>query len=98
GVSFVEMEDGRLDPHVLERAIPPYAEQDLLLDAGLLITAIEAGGQGLVLRRVGVVAGVQKEEPAASDRHAPEPDVDVTPRQLDGESSLLPLLFGFGLQ
>src|SRR4029077_16239521 len=42
---LVQVEHGGLDPHHAERPVAADAEQDLLLDAGLLVAAVEAGGQ-----------------------------------------------------
>ncbi len=50
GVPFVQMEHRGLDPQPAESAVAADAEQDLLLDARLLVAAVEARRQLLVRR------------------------------------------------
>ncbi len=87
-----------MDPHHAEGALAAHAEQDLLLDAHLLIAAVETGRQLPVLGRVGVVAGVEQEQVAASHAHAPEAHKDVAAGQLDAQTRLFALLPGHRLR
>ena len=89
GVPLVEVQHRGLDAHHPERPVAADAEQDLLLDPHLLVAAVEAGGQRLVLGRVGVVAGVEQQEPAAPDVHPPDAQEDVAPGELDAEAHRL---------
>jgi hypothetical protein len=53
------------------------------------VAAVEAGRQGLVVRAVGVVAGVEEQQPAAARLDLPEAQEDVAVGQLDAEAELL---------
>jgi hypothetical protein len=88
-VPLVQVDHRGLDARDAQGPVPAHAEQDLLLDAGLLVAAVEPGRQGLVVGRVGVVARVEEQQPAAAHVDAPDAQEDVPPRQLDAETQLL---------
>ena len=74
GVPFVEVKDAGIDAERLERAHAADAEDDLLLDAGLAIAAVEARRQLAIPRRVLLEAGVEQVERDAAEPHPPHGD------------------------
>jgi len=97
GVPLVHMADGRLDPQGAEGAQAADAEDDLLLDARLLVSAVELVGDlaiaRLVLRRV----GVEEVERDASDIHPPDPERDLPLREVHRNEDRLAGVVGFEL-
>ena len=71
-VPFVEVPDGRLDAHRPQHAHAADAEDDLLLDAGFAVAAVEPGRQLAVPRRVLVEVGVEQVELHVADADPPD--------------------------
>ena len=90
-VPLVQVEHRRLDADHAERPVAADAEQDLLLDARLLVAAVEARREPLVGLGVGVVARVEQQQVAAAHRHPPDPQPDLALGELDAEAHLPPL-------
>ena len=71
-VSFVQVKNARRDAHRLQRAETADAQQQFLADADAAISAIETRGQLPVFRRIALYVGIQQQQIAASDLHAPD--------------------------
>ena len=71
-VALVEVPDGRLDAHRLQRAHAAQAEDDFLLDAGFLVAAVEARRQLAVPRRVLLAVRVEQEQLDVAGPHQPD--------------------------
>ena len=72
GVPLVEVPDGRLDAHRAQHADAADAEDDLLLDAGLAVAAVQPGRQLPIPGRVLVEVGVEQVEADVADPDPPD--------------------------
>jgi len=97
GVALVHMADIGPQAEAFEGAQAADAEDDLLLDARLLVSAVELVGDlaiaRLVLRRV----GVEEVERDASDIHPPDPERDLPLREVHRNEDRLAGVVGFEL-
>ncbi len=89
-VAFVHVVDGRLDPHRLQRANAPHAEQDLLADSMAGVPAVQLIGQVAVLGVVLGQVGVEQEQRHTADLRAPDLRGDVAAGDLDGDPPRAP--------
>ncbi len=88
-VPFVQVQHRGADVELAQGAKAADPEQDLLLDAGLLVAAVEPPGEVAVGGGVGVVAGVEQQERAAPHLDVPDAQVDLAAGERDREAQLL---------
>jgi hypothetical protein len=92
GVTLVDVKGRGLDPQGLQGAHAADAQDDLLLDAGVLVAAIELVGDVAVLRPVGGQVGIQQAEADVADAGLPDLHFHPAAGQLDEDVDLLALL------
>ncbi len=82
-VSFVQVQHARRDAHRLQRAKTADAEQQLLPDAHAPVAAVEARRQLAIFRSIAFDVGIEQQQIAASDFHAPDFGADRAAACLD---------------
>src|SRR5437763_17175124 len=82
-MALVQMADRRLLAERAEGADAADAQDDLLLDPVLLVTAVELGGDVAILRAVLGDVAVEQVQGHAADLDPPHLDLHLTARQRD---------------
>ena len=80
---FVQVQHARGDAHGPQRAEAADAQQQLLADADAAVAAVEARRQLAVLRRVALDVGIEQQQVAAADLHAPDLGANGAAARLD---------------
>ncbi len=88
GMTFVDVIDGRMDIHFLKGADTAHAKNNLLLDAGLLVTAVQLMGDVTVLGIVFRKIGVQQQHTHHADLGLPNLDDHFAARKVDLDMGL----------
>ena len=81
GVPFVHVANGGVLAEGLEGANAADAEDDLLLDAGLLVAAVELGGDAAIFLAVLRDVGIEQVELNAADLDVPDSQEQFAARQ-----------------
>ena len=92
GVTFVHVPGGGVDVEATEGTDATDAEDDLLLDAGLLVAAVEAGGELAIPGGVALGVGVHEDDAHLARVDAPEVDKDRPVIELDLDLDAVPVL------
>ena len=71
-VAFVQMKNAGRDAQGLQRAEAADAEQQFLANAGARVAAVEPRSQLAILGGVAFDVGIEQEQIAAADVHAPD--------------------------
>ena len=82
-VAFVEMQHAGRDAHRFQRAESADAEQQFLADTNPAIAAIQVRRQLAIFRRVGLDVGIEQQQIATSNFHAPHARANRTSARID---------------
>ncbi len=88
GVAFVDVPDCRLYAHCVQRAHAANAEDDLLLDTGVTVAAVEPVRDVAIFRAVRFEVRIEKVKDDPPDTRPPYPDRDIARSHLDGDAYL----------